>query len=268
MAVNTVGRVDRVSEQVEITGQAPDEVRRRLDLYRSESFERGSVGADVSGVSSFLDAETRGHVDQMYAGLSDADRAKLVDANRALGVAILANAGDLSSKTSAIGAASSTAVATYLATTGATELTNANTEFMYMAVSGMEDVLKGFAERTQNNANITKETRTSVTELNDMLKDWPDDGSTQTFSWNEVAFDEKGNPSIKEHTNEPLTKEDAQSLAKQLDTQLTNSQDMGELAKFDLQKTYQDYTQAVSTLANIQKQMYDDAMKVLNNLKA
>lgn len=60
----------------------------------------------------------------------------------------------------------------------------------------------------------------------------------------------------------------AEAALARLEAQLKAATDTMRAAQFDLQKVYQDYQQAVSTLANIQKQVHDDAMKIISNLRA
>lgn len=50
--------------------------------------------------------------------------------------------------------------------------------------------------------------------------------------------------------------------------QYQRSKDSGTQGEADMRDAYQDYNQAVQTLAAIQKQVYDDAMNILANLKS
>ncbi len=52
-----------------------------------------------------------------------------------------------------------------------------------------------------------------------------------------------------------------------LEDQLVRLDDAAQLSQFDLQKVYQDYQQAVSTISEITRQCHDDAMKIINNLR-
>jgi hypothetical protein len=66
---------------------------------------------------------------------------------------------------------------------------------------------------------------------------------------------------------QPVSVAGAEAALARLDAQLKAATDGAQAAQFDLQKVYQDYQQAVATLAGIQKQVHDDAMKIIGNLK-
>jgi hypothetical protein len=66
---------------------------------------------------------------------------------------------------------------------------------------------------------------------------------------------------------QPVSVAGAEAALARLDAQLKAATDGTQAAQFDLQKVYQDYQQAVATLAGIQKQVHDDAMKIIGNLK-
>jgi len=106
--------------------------------------------------------------------------------------------------------------------------------------------------------------RTDLTELRNELANWPDDGSTRTFSWTEV----KADGTVVRHENEALTKQQAQALMANLEEQLASVKEMSELAKFDLQKNLQDYQQALQTFSAILKDAHDQMMRTIQNLKA
>ena len=88
---------------------------------------------------------------------------------------------------------------------------------------------------------------TEVTELEDMLQDWPD-GESRSFSWIEMTYDENGMAKVTEKSG-TLTKEQASGLLEDLKKAQANHADMSEMGKFNLQKHFQDYQQAVQTLA-------------------
>ena len=269
MAVNNVGRVGQVQAPATVEETRGPAQRRRLDLDQGSTFELGS-GADLGGFVSPLDAETQAGIASFYARFQPEQRAQLQAAGADLGAAILGGASGSGAATgtasSALEATTSEAMATYLATTGADSQSQVGQDFMWMAIGGMESYLKGFADKMQNALDLTNDLRTEGTELRDMLSNWPD-GKTQSFTWKEVTFDDKGNPTVTEHTQD-LTKDQATELLAKLEDQQKSASDVSDLAKFDLQNKYQDYQQAVQTLAGIQKQTFDDAKAIINNLRA
>ncbi len=264
MAVNSVGRVEKVTGQIGLTDLEREEQRRRLDLNATESFERGSVGVDVSALSGLIDPQAQAVVAAQMAQLSADDRGKLEGASRKLGSALLSSG--LSSTSDEVEAASSEAVTTYLATTGAQDLADANHSFMYMAVTGLESVLGDLALDMKVYNGAKSELRTEVTELCDMVKNWPE-GEKQSFSWIEVTKDKDGAPVVSERTEE-LDKAGAEKLLAELETLSQNVGDDAQMFQLQLQQALEKVNENVSLLATIQKQMYDDAMKVLNNLRA
>ena len=266
MSVNSIGKVGRV-QQTSIPSIEQERERRRLELNRTESFERGSSGVDLGAFKSTIDPATQASIDELYAGFSAETREQLQAQSEALGEALFGAVSSTGSGLSAAESAGSEVLTAYLAGKGSDDLRDVNQDFMFMALGGMESYLKGFADKVQSNTQVAKDTRTDLTELRDMLSDWPDN-EKRTFSWTEVTYDEKGNPTVVKHENEELDKKGAEELQKKLELQLQTTTEMNEMAKFDLQAKYQDYQQAVQTLAGIQKQVYDDAMKIVNNLRA
>ena len=135
---------------------------------------------------------------------------------------------------------------------------------MYMGLVGLEGDLAKKALDLRNRATMSNETRTDIKELRDELADWPDDGSTRTFSWTEV----KADGTVVKHVDEPLTKKEAESLLENLEEQLSAIKDDSQLAQADLQDNLQKYQQALQTFSAILKDGHDDMMRVINNLKA
>lgn len=265
MAVTTLGKVDHVSSQLSTPQLEETRQRRHLDRETRESFERGS-GTDLSGYAPPLDAPTRASIEAFYGAYGPSERVALQAASLELGKALL-NAGPAGATSSALQEASATTLATYLTTTGSDDRAQTSQDFMRMALGGMEAYLRGFAEKVQANTGIAKELRTTLTELRDMLADWPAGADKQHFTWTEVTYDDRGNPTLATKEAD-LTKQEAQQLLERLEEQLATTSEMSEIAKFDLQAKYQDYQQAVQTLAGIQKQVHDDASKIIHNLKA
>jgi hypothetical protein len=266
MAVNSIGRVAETRETSRVNEEQRAEYSRRLELSQQSWFDGGSK-ADLSGFVSPLDADTKAGIADLYAGVSETDRAKLESAGKQMGAALLSAGGKTATTSSAFKEAETNALVTYVTTTGADKANQVAQGFFYMALSGAESYLRSFANRVNYVNGVNRDLRTEITELRDMLTDWPE-GATQTFSWKEVTFDAEGKPTTVSHTNEKLTKEQADSLLDKLEGMQASCSEVKQLAEFDLQKCNQDYSQAVNTLADIQKQMHDDAKAVIANLKS
>lgn len=270
MSVSNINQVGRVSPT---TGtSSPEQVqesRRRLELHSQDALVQGGARLDLASLQGGLPTEDQATLREMFAGYPEEQQRALQMAAMQLANALMtpgavSSTGDISS---GLKSASTEALTTYLAGAGSDAQSNVNQGFMYMALSGMETKLASFAKGVEANTMIGKELRTTITEIQDIVTNWPEGTKTQEFTWQEVSYDDKGNPTVTTHTKE-MTKEEFEALRDKLDMQLTSCQDMGELKKFDLQQLYQDYTQAVQTLGNIQKQIHDDAKAILNNLRA
>lgn len=152
-------------------------------------------------------------------------------------------------------------------------------DFFYMALSGMENELRQCAERVQKPMNLEKELRVLIAELKELAPSGDEKAEFPKELFDECTaiqeaivamfqtnrYDVALSLSVK--AGEMLGSAEWQGVIGELESWRDTVRDYGELAKYDLQEMYQDYTQAVKTLAGIQKQMYDDAMKILNNFK-
>lgn len=270
MSVNNINQVGRVSQTTGVASpEFVQESRRRIELHTQDVMARGGSQIDFSSFQSSVSPDDQVAIRSMFESFPPEQQAALQQAamrlaNELMTPGAVSSTGSMSS---GLQGASTTALTTYLAGAGADAQSNVNQGFMNMALAGMESKLKDFAKGVEANTQIGKELRTTVTEIQDMLTNWPEGTETQEFSWQEVSYDDAGNPTVTDHTAD-MTKEQFEALRDKLDMQLSNCQDMGELKKFDLQQIYQDYTQAVQTLGNIQKQIHDDAKAILNNMRA
>jgi hypothetical protein len=268
MSVSNVRQVERV-EQSRVAPERSTEWRRRLELFSAETWEK-HAGKDYQELSRFalpVSGEQAAAVTNLYAGLGATDRQHMAAASVELASAIMqpGAVGATGGLSQGLKDASSAAIATYVLTSGSEDLSAMNQGFMNMAIGGMEYKLHEFATAVQENTEITRGIRTEATELRDMMSDWPA-GETREFTWHEVTYDENGKPTVTEHT-EQLTKAEAEQLLGNLDTWLQSANDINEIVKFDLQKFHQEYQQGVQTLTTIMKQVNDDMMKIINNIK-
>lgn len=108
--------------------------------------------------------------------------------------------------------------------------------------------------------------RADLAELNEMLADWPE-GEEQSFTYNDVTFDDDGNMSVQQVTVQ-LDKAKAEALAGELSGKIQGMGDMSGMEQFQLQKMVQDYQQAVTTLSNIIKNQDEQLRGVAQNVRA
>jgi hypothetical protein len=264
MAVNHVDRIQRVQVPSSLPAAEQPRQRERLDLDQGEGFDSGT-STDLGGYTPAADPQVQARLGVLYAGLSDDQAAKLRSSSASLGKALI-TAGASASTSSEVQDTGASTLALWLAGAGSDANAATGDEFMSLAIGGMESYLADFAKNLKDGINLGKELRTYQTELQDMLSSWPA-GKTQSFTWKEVVFDSKGGYTVVEKSAD-LTKDQAKQLLDKLGEQGKSLSDTNDLAKYDLQQKYQDYTQAVQTLAGIQSQVYLDAMKVIGNLKA
>lgn len=264
MAVNSIDRVQRVQVPTSVPEADRLDRRPRLDLDRGEGFDAGT-STDLAGYTPAVDPQTQAQIAAAYAGLTDEQAAKVRASATTFGGALI-TAGSSALTSSEVQDTGASTMALWLAGAGSDANAAASDQFMYLAIGGMESYLAGFANSLKDGINLGKELRTFQTELQDMLSAWPE-GKTQSFTWKEVVFDSKGGFTVVEKSAD-LTKDEAQQLLSKLGEQSKSLADTNDLAKYDLQQKYQDYTQAVQTLGAIQSQVYQDAMKIIGNLKA
>ncbi len=145
---------------------------------------------------------------------------------------------------------------------------NANQRGAYTtAIWAVERELHGYFEEAQERISQTQDARTDYAELVGMLADWPDDGSTQPFTYRDVVIHDDGTTTVTEKTVE-LTKERALALATQLQAQIDNMSEFSAGDSFRLQKMAQDYQQCLTILTNILKQQDESLRGIAGNVRA
>ena len=263
MAVDRIGKVTEV-QSTPTSDLQEVQLRRRLAFDPNSTFESGT-STDLSGLTSPLDDATQAEYSALFAGLSPAQQANIHTSSLALGTALL-QAGPSAGTSTAVHTA---ALSTYdcITAAGTSSVVNSTQTFMAAAMSGVDASLTQFAMRVNDLNNLAKDLRTQYTELADMIKDWPDDGSKKTFSWDEATFDDKGNPTIVHHTNEPLTKEQAQNLLQHIDDMKSNASDIGATASFDLQQMSQNASEIQTMITDLLAQIHQSAQNIVSNMK-
>ncbi len=158
-------------------------------------------------------------------------------------------------------------LAAYLVGVGADQQRSASLAFIAGALGGVEASLFDFGAKVDKLNKLSEELRLTRTELRDLIDSWPEGQETQNFSWNEVSFDDAGNPVVTAHVNEPLTKEQAEKLLEDLDDMKQSVADTSELAKFDLQTQTEEYQRIVQLLTTIAEEDNRAKSNIINNIK-
>ncbi len=138
---------------------------------------------------------------------------------------------------------------------------------MLFGLYGMELNLQGYFDKVKAEQQVASDIRTDVAEIEGALADWPDDGSTETFDYREVIFNEDGTITVVEHKDVEMTKEQAQALVDSLKGQIESMGQFEQREMMELQQMVNRYQQAMNTLSNIMKNMHDTHRAVIGNIR-
>lgn len=194
----------------------------------------------------------------------------LDDARAALASAVSTYQGALQSTSAAASSttsADSSTTGALSSTTSAQDGASVVNDVLSYTITYMENETEEMAEDLNTKIEAKNDLRTESTELSEMISDWPDDGSTQSYTWNSYEVDDDGNVYVQTNTKE-LTKEEAEALQEDLEGQLETLDDYTQLQQLELQDAYQDQQQAMSTLSQILSSMHDTMKNTINNTKA
>ncbi len=271
-----IARIEQVQSGVRVSPVHEQQIRRRLELYRDSSFERGASvtltdgnRVDLPGASAEQVATLAKHYDGLGADGQQAFEQVSASFAAAVSAEVKSNPAALEGRvSSAFTAARGGAVQGFVGVDGSSE-SAAYEAIMVGSITYLENDIAEFANEVQRRTDLGREARTDISELRDALVDWPDDGSEQTFSFTEVKFNkDDGSYEVVAHTDEPLTKAQATALMDKLEMQQASISDMTEMMRFDLQKKYEVYQQALTLMANILKEQHDTMKATINNTKA
>lgn len=138
---------------------------------------------------------------------------------------------------------------------------------MLFGMYGVELNLKSYFEKVQGEQKVASDLRTDVAELEEMIADWPDDGSTEVFDYREVIFNEDGTITVVEHKDVEMTKAEAQALVEKLEGQIENLGQFDNREMMELQMMVNRYQQAMNTMSNIMKNMQDTHKAIIGNIR-
>ena len=163
--------------------------------------------------------------------------------------------------------AAQTTYEAYVATGAQTQQEDATTGAVLFGMYGVETNLKNYFGHVQDEQKLASSLRTDVAEIDEMLADWPDDGSTEVFSYREVTFNDDGSISITEHKNVEMTKGEAEALRDRLQASIDSLGTFQNSEMMQLQVMVNKYQQAMNTLSNIMKNQNDTHKAIINNVK-
>ncbi len=247
--------------------EAPVRPRPRAQTLR-HTFASGQT-VEVPGMA----AERRAAVEALLEAMPPAMRAQVEASLAGLGEAASAMvlAGDGAAVGAAASALASSADASYemwLVGPGEQGAEARSGAVMDAAVWGVEQYLHEFMGKAVSREGAASEVRAGISELEGMLTDWPDDGSTQLFSYREVVINQDGTVSYIDHQNVALTKEQAEELLGKLKGQLDSLSVFINRDQMQLQMLVHKYQQVTTTASNIMKNVDETRKGIISNLKA
>lgn len=158
----------------------------------------------------------------------------------------------------------------------------ADVDSMTLALSGMESQLQGYAQRVQNMNQRNKQARTTLAEIREMISEgslvMSEDICGSLRDMIEAGKDDEVYEAIYRGLREleatlsfkagdALSAAQWEAIKAEVEDIVSSLGNASDLAQFDLQKVYQDYQQAVNTLAAVMKQQYDDSMRIISDLR-
>jgi hypothetical protein len=221
-----------------------------------------------------MPAADRQRAEAFLAGLPPAHRSRMEQAAVTLGDEAWAAAAAapegvvLDTASSGLQSAANNTFESWLVTQGEEGASADNNSLIVTSVWGVEKSLYNFLGDASARDKAGSEIRTAITELEEMLADWPDDGSTQLFSYNEIVVGADGSVSMIEHKNVPLTKEQAQELLSELNTRLDSLSVFTNRDEMMLQMMVHKYQQVTNAISNILKNTDETRRGIISNVKA
>jgi hypothetical protein len=130
----------------------------------------------------------------------------------------------------------------------------------------IEGQINGLIGNIEERAQYGTELKAEVTDLEDLINNWRDDGTTQQFSYQDMTVNEDGSATMTAHNNVTLSKSDAQNLLSQLQSEVDSATSMTQTESFKMQMWVQQDQQAVNVLSNILKMSHDDMSQIIANI--
>jgi hypothetical protein len=137
----------------------------------------------------------------------------------------------------------------------------------FAGIGAVEKELQTYFTEVKERQQVAAEARTDQAELVEMLSSWPDDGSSESFTYREIKVSDDGELVVTEKTVQ-LTKEQALGLLQSLELQGSTIGEITAMDGFKLQKMTQDYQEGMTILSNILKQQDETLRGTIQNVKA
>jgi len=141
------------------------------------------------------------------------------------------------------------------------------TSDILLGVTGIEGELYDFFDNIRQEQNLSEDVRTDAVELEQMLAEWPDDGSTEVFEYNDVVFNDDGSTTVYTRQIE-LSKPQAQALLNKLNGDIESLASISMRSHFALQMIVQKYQQAQNVVSNIMKLQHETHRGIVQNVRA
>jgi hypothetical protein len=134
-------------------------------------------------------------------------------------------------------------------------------------IQGSQDNLYAFFQRVRDEQAVASWIRTDIAELKEMIAEWPEDGSVETFSYREVVFEEDGSLTLLEHRDVELSKAEAQGLLERLQGVEVSLGDFDNVLLTQLQFMVQRYQEGMNTVSNILQNVHETRKNMVQNLR-
>ncbi len=155
----------------------------------------------------------------------------------------------------------------YFATGYQEEQAKAEQSGIIAGLWGVEQNLYGFFDKMRANQNLASSVRTDAADVTEALATWPDDGSTELFSYTDLTINDDSSVSTTAYTDVELTKEEAKALLKRLELNIESLSTVTTMEGMELQRMTNKYQQASETISNILKLTYETQKNILQNVK-
>jgi hypothetical protein len=152
----------------------------------------------------------------------------------------------------------------FASATGAQDATELAQGVMMMAYAGAEAELQEMAARVKANLEGKKTVREDLAELRDLINDdqWPAE-----FTYTEHVKNASGKLVSTEKTVTLASKDEAEALLQDLESQLQTMTDMSQMLQLQLQEAMNKQQQAMQILSNIMKNQHDTLKAIIQNMR-
>ena len=140
------------------------------------------------------------------------------------------------------------------------------TQTILAVCHGMNEKLHQLKSKIQNINKVKATLREEMNMLQDLLSDWPDDGSTFAVTYRDLVKHSDETYTFIERTAE-MTKDQVKSLLSHMETQLKSISEITHRLLFRLQESMSVQTQFMQMISNIMKEFHDAAEAIIQNMR-